>query len=87
MNVTNKQLAVALAVAELKNVHLVNFLPVDRSYRTVLEMFKQKKFVKSFRGNWILTDKGRLKFLNGVIGMDKNMTTKFKAIEEFVNNL
>jgi hypothetical protein len=87
MNVTNKELAIALAVAELKNVHLVSFLPVGRSYRMVLEMFKRKKFVEFFCGNWILTDKGRRKFLNGVVGVDKNMNTKFKAVEEFVNNL
>ena len=88
MDVTNQELAIALAVAELHSSPIINFIPVGLNYTTVLKRFRQKKYVEPKEPDtWVLTDKGRRKFLYNLKSTSTEMDAKFKQIETFVNNL
>ena len=88
MEATLKELATAIAISELYRAPIVQFLPVKSTYTKSLGIMRRKKYVeKGSTNNWILTDKGRLKFLNEIAPDNKALEERFKQVEDFVNNL
>jgi hypothetical protein len=93
VNVTNKEMALMLALSELHDKALVVFVPVGKEYTHMLKNFRTKKYVephpKTF-GRWVLSDKGRQKFLQEIVNTSKykaRAEEKMKVLNEFISNL
>jgi hypothetical protein len=93
MSVTQKEMAFMLALSELHGKALVVFVPVGKEYTNMLKIFRTKEYVvpnhKEY-GRWVLSDKGRTKFMASISNMTKyteRAEQKMKVLNTFIDNL
>jgi hypothetical protein len=93
MNVTQKEMAFMLALSELHGKALVVFIPVGKSYTNMLKIFRTKEYAEPHPkdyGRWVLSDKGRTKFMSSISNMTKykeRAEQKMEVLNKFINNL
>jgi hypothetical protein len=86
-------MALMLALSEIHDRALVEFLPYGKEYKYMLKIFRTKEYVEScprVYGRWILSEKGRQKFMSRIVNDSKHsqvLQKRLKDADDFINSL